>query len=406
MVSLDVNQHCFSEVDFIICYYFRRVFNMKYRKFGNTGNNISVLGFGCMRLPEYEKDGKWFVDEEKSVPLLRKAYESGVNYFDSAYYYLHSNSEAIVGKALKPYRDKVFLTSKIPVGEVNETSDYRKFLETSLKRMDTDYIDFYHFWGINKGVFDDKMIKLKLLEEAVKAKEEGLIRHISFSFHDDPENMKYIIDNAPMLETVLVQYNLLDRSCEKQIEYAVSKGLGVVAMGPVGGGRLAAPTDLTEKITGSKDVSTYELAFKFVLGNSNISCALSGMENEQMLDANVAVASEDSTLSGDEWVKISKSMEKLKKFSELYCTGCDYCQPCPAGIGISKIFNAYTHYNVYGLTDLAKREYNEYLNDPNQGKTIEDCIDCGYCEEKCPQKIKIRKQLARVADILELQSKE
>lgn len=374
---------------------------MLYREFGKTGKKISVLGFGCMRLPEYEKNGKWFIDEEKAIPLLHKARETGVNYFDSALHYLHGNSERTVGKAFKSVRDKVFLTSKIPMDDnMKKTSDYRRTLETSLGKMDTGYIDFYHFWGINKQVFDDKILRLGLLEEAVKAKQEGLIKHIAFSFHGNPEDIKYIIDKAGVMESMLVQYNLLDRSCEEPIEYAASKGLGVVAMGPVGGGRLAAPTDIADKVMGQSDMPTYELAFRFVLGNKNISCALSGMENEKMLEENCRIANNENALSEEEWKKITGSMEKLKKFSELYCTGCDYCQPCPAKIKISEIFKFYTYYNVYGLKKLAGEEFKKYVEDENRGKTYKDCTDCGYCEEKCPQNIKIRSELKRVEKIL------
>ena len=373
---------------------------MIYRKFGNTGEKISALGFGCMRLPEIERGGKWFIDEETVIPMLQAAYEKGINYFDSAFYYLHGNSEAVVGKALKPFRDKVMYSTKIPMGDISEPGDYRRILETSLRRMDTDYIDFYHFWAINKDEYDNKIVKLNLLKEALKAKEEGLIRHISFSFHDVPENMRYIIDSAEIFESVLVQYNLLNRSCEEQIAYAAKKGLGVAVMGPVGGGRLATPTNLYAKLTGNAPVSTYELAFKFVLGNPCINCALSGMETMEMLEKNCDVACKDTTLSLGEWQKIATSMEHLKKLSELYCTGCDYCQPCPSNIAISKIFNMYTYHNVYDLSKLAYNEYCAYLKDPEQGKTSKDCIDCGRCEAKCPQKISIRKELGRVEEIL------
>jgi predicted aldo/keto reductase-like oxidoreductase len=241
---------------------------------------------------------------------------------------------------------------------------------------------------------------MNLLEEAMKAKNEGLIKHISFSFHDSPENMRYIIDNAPMLETVLVQYNLLDRSCEDQIKYAASKGLGVVAMGPVGGGRLAAPAKLYERLTGKQSLATYELALKFVIGNPDISCALSGMQTMEMMEQNCAVASKEAILTVSEWQNIADSMEQLKKFNDLYCTGCNYCQPCPQNIAISRIFNDYTYYNVYDLKQHAIDDFAYYMSDPKQGKTIKDCIDCGYCEDKCPQKIKIRDELRRVEKIL------
>ncbi len=375
---------------------------MNYRKFGETGVNISALGFGCMRLPEYEKDGQWFIDDEKAIPMLLHAYENGVNYFDTAPYYCHSNSEITVGKAFKDIREKVILSTKIPLETCKEPGDYRKNLEQSLAKMDTTYLDFYHFWGINKKSFDDVIIGLNLLEEAKKAKDEGLIKHISFSFHDDAKNIKYIIDTAeekgvPM-ETMLCQYNLLDRSNEEMIAYAASKGLGVVAMGPVGGGRLAAPTDLYTKLTGNPSIATYELAFKFVLGNPNLSCALSGMQNIDMVEKNLIIGSDSTIITEEEWKQLGDAVEQLKKFSELYCTGCSYCQPCPVGINIPHIFNLYTHHNVYGLTDHAKTEMKKYMNE--DGKTIKDCKDCGLCEKKCPQHLKIRDELKRVENIL------
>jgi predicted aldo/keto reductase-like oxidoreductase len=375
---------------------------MIYRKFGNTGEMISALGFGCMRLPEIEENGTWTVDYEKSTAMLRHAYELGVNYFDTAYYYCHENSEIAVGKALKPIRDKVMISTKCPMENVKTKEDYRMMLEKSLKKLDTDYIDFYHFWSINRKVFDEKIMGLGLIEEALKLKEEGKIRHISFSFHDDPIHIKHIIDTAPELETMLVQYNLLDRSNEEMIAYAASKGLGVLAMGPVGGGRLAAPTELYKKLTGKESIATYELAFRFVLGNPNISCALSGMENIDMVDKNAAIASLEEPMSPKEWNEITTALENVKKFSELYCTGCGYCQPCPKGIEIPKIFGAYTYHNVYGLSELAKKEFAAYCEgkDGKKGALSSDCINCGYCERKCPQKLKIRELLKKVEPVL------
>lgn len=374
---------------------------MKYREFGKTGEKISTLGFGCMRLPEFEKDGKWYIDEEKAIPMLQRAYELGVNYYDSAPYYCHHNSEIAVGKAVKPFRDKVKLTTKFECNDISKTSDYREWLERSLKKMDTDYIDFYHFWGLSKPKYDDKVIPLGLLNEARRAKEEGLIRHISFSFHDDPKNIKFLIDSCEAegvpLETLLVQYSLLDRAHEEWIEYAASKGVGVVAMGPVAGGRLSAPTALGEKLT-EKPMPTYELAFKFVLGNPNLSCALSGMQTMEMVEQNARIASDDAVLTPDEQKQLGEAFNSLKKFGELYCTGCNYCQPCPAGIHIPRIFNAYTFHNVYELSAHAKREWDGYKN--SGGKFFADCLDCGQCEHKCPQRIAIRKELQHVEEIL------
>lgn len=387
----------------ILSAYIERGTYMKYREHGNTGVKISSLGFGCMRLPEYkDKDGKMQIDEDKAIPMLRHAYDLGVNYFDTAPYYCNGNSEIVLGKAFKGMRDKVMLSTKISLGDVKEPKDYRRMLERSLKKMDTDYIDFYHFWGINQGAMEHDILGKNLLEEAQKCKEEGLIKHISFSFHDRPEAIKFIIDKSiergiPM-ETMLCQYNLLDRSNEEMMAYARSKGLGTVAMGPVGGGRLAAPTDLYTKLTGKPSIATYELAFKFCLGNPNLCCALSGMQTIEMVDQNAKIASDDAVLTEEEWKQLGEAMEQIKKFSELYCTGCSYCQPCPAGIQIPRIFNMFTYHNVYGLSGHAKWEWNEYNR--KEGKTLKDCKNCGMCEKKCPQHLKIRDELKKVEEIL------
>ena len=374
---------------------------MQYRPFGNTSVNISALGFGCMRLPEIQhEDGTWEVDQEKATEMLRHAYDLGINYFDTAPYYCHHNSEIAVGVALKPIRDKVYVSTKCPLETVKEPGDLRKTLENSLKKLDMDYVDFYHFWGINQKAFDEKIVPMDLIGEARKLKEEGLIRHISFSFHDSPEALKHIIDNGEGLESVLLQYNLLDRANEEMIQYAHEKGLGVVVMGPVGGGRLAAPTELVKKL-GGENLNTYELALRFVLGNPGVCCALSGMQTYDMVDKNAAVGSLETPMTEKEWRQVGETLENLKKFSELYCTGCAYCQPCPKGINIPRIFQAYTYLNVYGLKDLAKNTWNGYLtNEKNPGVSPSECINCGYCEKKCPQHLKVRELLKKVENVL------
>ncbi len=372
---------------------------MQYRKFGNTGVEISALGFGCMRFPEIEKEGQFSIDQEKVNEMILEAYNSGVNYYDTAPYYCHSNSEAAVGEAVKGFRDKVYISTKCPLGDVKKKEDYEFFLDRSLKNLNTEYVDFYHFWGINKDGFDNKIIKFGLIEEALRLKAAGKIRHISFSFHDKPENIQYIIDTGKVLETMLVQYNLIDRSNEEMIEYAVSKGLGVVAMGPVAGGRLAAPTDIYKKLTGKDPIATYELAFKFVLGNENIACALSGMENIEMVKKNVAIASIEEPMTKVEYEQIKESIDNLKKFSELYCTGCQYCQPCPVSIDIARIFAAYNTCNVYGLKEAGVKHYQTYIKE-HPKSLVQHCVECGACEERCPQHLKIRELLKMVDEKL------
>ncbi len=374
---------------------------MNYRQFGSTGQQISALGFGCMRFPEYEKNGKKFVDTDKVDRMIAEAYARGINYFDTAPSYCSGGSEAALGHAVKDFRDKILLSTKFPIEAAKKPGDYRRQLESSLERLGTDHIDFYHFWGIDKEDYDDIILVQNLLEDARKAKEEGLIRHISFSFHDDPSVIKYIIDTSeergvPM-ESMLCQYNLLDRGNEQMMAYARSKGLGTVAMGPVGGGRLAAPTELYAKLTGRASIPTYELAFKFVLGNPDLNCALSGMQTLEMVQQNTALASGSISFSQEEWKQLGDAMEDLKKFSELYCTGCRYCQPCPAGIDIPAIFNMYTYYNVYGLTEHAKKMYERYAE--KGGKLSDACLNCGKCEKKCPQHLQIREQLKMVESV-------
>ena len=376
---------------------------MQYRKFGNTGKMISALGFGCMRLPEFEKDGKWYIDDEKAVPMLRKAVDAGINYFDTAYFYCHHNSQVTVGKALKPMREKVMIATKLPLGMVKESSDFRKVLEEQLNSIDTSYIDFYHFHGIDKGAIDETIKPLGLMKEAQKAIDEGLIKHISFSFHGNPNDMQYIIEQGEeMFASVLLQYNLLSRDNEDAIAYLAEKGVGVVVMGPVAGGRLASSSNLADKLLGDRNPETSELALRFVLGNKNVSCALSGMTKTEILKQNLKVGNMEIPMTAEDFEKANKMMGDLKKFSDLYCTGCDYCKPCPQNINISHIFDAFTYHNVYGMTTVGKNKYNQVVEAHKDwhgnliSEPVSKCVECGACEEKCPQKIKIIEKLKEV----------
>lgn len=373
---------------------------MQYRAFGNTGANISTLGFGAMRLPQKSIDGKMIYDYDEGIRIIHRAFELGVNYIDTAPYYCDKESEIIVGKALKGWREKVYVSTKNPI-EDDSGVHYRERLEKSLKKMDIDYIDFYHMWGINWDQFEQKInVKDGPLMQAMKAKEEGLIRHISFSFHDKPENMIKLIDTG-FFETVLCQYNLLDRSNEQAIAHAHEKGLGVVVMGPVGGGRLGAPSGVIQKLIPGGAKSSAELALRFVIANRNVTCALSGMGSMAMVEENVLAASNESNLSDVEVASINAAMEQNRKLAELYCTGCNYCMPCPQDINIPLNFQLMNYHRVYGLTDHARGEYNKIGTvDWMKGKKADECIECGICETKCPQKINIREQLKETAQAL------
>jgi len=284
---------------------------MQYRDFGNSGVKVSALGFGAMRLPQERIKGKSQINQEKSVEIMQRAFELGVNYVDTAYNYNEGESELAVGKALKGWRERVYLSTKMPTWIVEKKDDYRRFLEEQLERLKVEYIDFYHFHFLNEDNFKNIVLKYDFLREARKAKDEGLIKHISFSSHDRPEFMKRIIDIG-IFESVLCQYNLLDRSNEGVIAYAKEKGLGVAVMGPVGGGRLASSGILKEILTGSVK-STPELALRFVLANENVSVALSGMENMQMVEENLRVASLSRPLSNEELETIKTFIKERRK---------------------------------------------------------------------------------------------
>jgi uncharacterized protein len=226
------------------------------------------------------------------------------------------------------------------------------------------------------------------------------VKHISFSFHDKPENMIKIIDTG-FFETVLCQYNMLDRSNEQAINYAHEKGLGVIVMGPVGGGRLGAPSEVIKKLIPGGAKSNAELALRFVTANPNITCALSGMGSMSMVEENVQTASNGLQLSDTEIIAVNAEMEQNKKLSELYCTGCNYCMPCPQDINIPLNFQLMNYKRVYDLTEYAREEYKKIGTvDWMKGKRADECIECGLCEEKCPQKIMIRKQLKETAEAL------
>jgi uncharacterized protein len=373
---------------------------MQYRKFGNTGISISALGFGAMRLPHKKIDGKDVLDIEEGIKTIHRAFELGVNYIDSAPYYCEGESEVVVGKALKGWRDKVFISTKNPI-EDDSGVHYRERLEKSLKKLDVEYIDFYHMWGIDWETYEQKICaKDGPLKVALRAKEEGLIKHISFSFHGKPEDMIKLVDTGNF-ESVLCQYNLLDRSNEAAIKYAADKGLGVVIMGPVGGGRLGAPSEIIRSLM-SKDVkSNAEAALRFVLSNPNVSCALSGMENIKMVEENACTAANNAKLNQSEIESINMAMEENKKLAELYCTGCNYCMPCPEEVNIPLNFQMMNYHKVYGITEYAKAEYKKIgTNEWMKGKKAEECIECGLCEDKCPQKLQIRRQLKETATAL------
>lgn len=363
---------------------------MQYRVLGRTGLRVSALGFGTMRFKMV--DGH--VDQDLAVQALHRAMDLGVNYFDSAVGYCNSESEIVLGKALKGRRDGKVISTKYPPWDRSLTADdCRQVIEQSLSRLDVDVIDVYHMHSLDWETAQKVLAKGGAVDGARKAKEEGLVTHLGFSFHDDPKRMLDIIEVAPDFDVVTCQYNLLDRANEESMASAHDQGLGVVVMGPVGGGRLGFPSEQLQGMLPGGTKSTPEVALRFVLANPNVSVALSGMNSAEMVEENAATASRESALSEDERQAIVEALAENRRLAELYCTGCGYCMPCPNGVNIPENFRLMNLHRVWGLTAPARDRYQRFGPDRENNLNAGACVECGQCEPKCPQKIAIIEQL-------------
>jgi len=371
---------------------------MIYRTLGRTGLKVSQLGFGAMRLPMVGQGEQRRVDRDLAIPMIHRAFEGGVNYIDTAVGYCNEDSQRAVGEALKGWRDKIIVSTKNPYYGEDESEWWRN-LENSLERLDVDFIDIYNHHGVRYQKRYVEAIEPRISKWMYKAKAQGLIKHICCSFHDDNDALIKLVDTG-YVESITLQYNMLDRRLEEGIAYAHEKGIGVVVMGPVGGGRLAAHTEALAGVVRGID-RVPELALRFVLSNPCVSLALSGMSTMQQVEQNLAVASDPVSLTDDDRAAIRRHLEKLQKMAELYCTGCGYCMPCPQEVNIPGIFDLYNHGRVYGLWDHARSRYRRLLEiAPKRGNGADACIECGQCEEKCPQNIPIRKQLKEAHEAL------
>jgi predicted aldo/keto reductase-like oxidoreductase len=372
---------------------------MQYREYGKTGIKVSVLGFGGFRFPRVDDR----IDVDLTVRIMRRAFDLGVNYVDTAAVYGSGLSEIAIGRAIKGRKNKVFVATKNHYkGESPDA--WQENLDRSLERLDVDTIDFYHLHALRWDVYRKQSGPGGPMERFRKAKKDGLIRHMCFSSHDKPQNIVKLIDTGEF-EGILVQYNLLDRKNEDVIAYAHEKGLGVAIMGPVGGGTLAGhPSEAVQSLIGGTK-STPEIALRFVLSNPNVTLALSGMSTIEMVEENAATASREEPLSAAERQQVLEAVEEVGRLSDLYCTGCEYCMPCPNGVDIPKNFRALNYYRVWGLEDHARSLYKRLGRERKwHGKVVSRwaaaCIGCGMCEPKCPQNIPIREWLQETAAVL------
>lgn len=369
---------------------------MIYRELGRTGLKVSQLGFGAMRLPMLGEGKEARVNDELAVPMIHRAFEGGVTYIDTAVGYGNRDSQRAVGVALKGWRDRVVVSTKNPYYGEDE-KEWWQNLEDSLRLLQVETIDVYNHHGMRWKTWGES-VEPRVRAWMLKARDQGLVRHVCISFHDDNEALRRFVDTG-YPASITLQYNLLDRKLTDGIAYAHEKGMGVVVMGPVAGGRLGVASDVLEKVLPNVR-RVPELALRFVLANPNVSVALSGMSTMQQVEENLATAADPAVLSEDDLAAIDEHLQRLKKLADLYCTGCGYCQPCPNEVAIAKIFERYNRGRVYGLWDSARADYARIGHGWDKGKKADACTECGECEEKCPQNIPIRQQLKEAHEAL------
>ena len=388
---------------------------------GSLDWKVSALGFGAMRLPTLEvvdeKTGekKVKIDEEKAIHIIRYAIDNGVNYIDTAWPYHNEESEILVGKALKDgYRERVKLVTKLPVWLVKKEEDFDMFFNKQLEKLQTDYVDIYLLHSLNKKNFE-KTKKFNLIRKIENVKEKGLIKHIGFSFHDSYEVFKEIVDYYDW-DAVQIQHNYLDvdyQATTKGLKYAATKGMAVIIMEPLRGGKLAVPFPEVSKILNkaSRKRTLAYWGFQFLWNYPEVSVVLSGMSAEWMVRQNIYSANNSGINSITE-----KDMEIISELSEEYknhifipCTNCGYCQPCPSSVNIPLNFMLLNELAWWGEPARSKVMpwYESMAKTP---KEIEEsnreklgnaslCIQCGECLEKCPQGIEIPDILKKVDDV-------
>lgn len=384
---------------------------MQLREMGNTGVKVSPLGFGVMRLP-LKNGGKTAndttiadVDVDASIAMIRRAIDQGVNYFDTAYNYVSGNSEVILGQALAGgYREKVHVASKSPAWLYKSPEDFDRYLGEQLDRLQMDHIDFYLLHSMNGGSWK-KSQRNNAVEAIQRAKAEGKVRYIGFSFHDDLELFEEIL-NAADWDFCQIQLNYYDRDYQagiKGMKMAAERGMGVVVMEPLRGGLLV---DLPKSVQAVFDESGYgrsnvEWSFDWLWDMPEVSCVLSGMSTMDQVEENCSYMQRAATgmFSDDERAVVDKAKAALDEKAAVPCTGCNYCvDMCPNKIAIPYNFRAYNMGVLYDNMDLAREFYAEEVT--SYGRRAEHCTSCGSCEEICPQHIVISEWLPKVDELL------
>jgi predicted aldo/keto reductase-like oxidoreductase len=380
---------------------------MQYRKFKNLGIECSVFGMGTMRLPLNTKpDGTKShddIDETEAIKMIHHAIDHGVNYIDTAYGYHGGNSERIVGKALKDgYREKVKLATKLPVWHVKSYEDFDRLLNEQLEKLQTDYIDFYLLHALHKESWE-KVRDMGVLGFLDKAVEDGRIRYPGFSFHDELPVFKDIIDSYKW-EMCQIQLNILDEDYQAGVEglkYAGSKGIPVVIMEPLRGGKLASASKEIIDIWNTAETkrSPVEWAFRWLYNFPEVAVILSGVSTMEQLEDNLRIFAnaKPDVMSDQELELFKKVKEAYERRIKVGCTGCEYCLPCPNGVSIPRIFSLYNEASMFDDVQAYRNSYSGLIADE---KDASQCIECGNCEAACPQNLEIIEQLKEAHDFL------
>jgi predicted aldo/keto reductase-like oxidoreductase len=381
---------------------------MKQLLFGNTGLKVSPLGFGCMRLPVLDQDNTR-IDEERALEMVHYAIDHGVNYFDTAYPYHGADfseggsSEPFLAKALRNgYRDKVLIATKLPSWLVESKEDMERFLDEQLERLETGTVDLYLLHSLDRVTWK-KLRELGVLDFLDGALESGKIRFAGFSYHDELELFKEIVD-AYDWSFCQIQYNYMDEEYQAGtagLEYAAEKGLAVVVMEPLRGGTLVKglPREARKALReADPDRTEVDWALHWVWKHPLVTMVLSGMSHLDHVKENLRLAEslpQKEWTAGDErTIKLVSSMIRGKK--RVDCTDCSYCMPCPEGVNIPRNFAFYNDHHM--LNDpAAKLRYQRIMSETAKAS---NCIRCGQCEPLCPQGIQIMDQLALVDDTL------
>jgi predicted aldo/keto reductase-like oxidoreductase len=370
---------------------------MQYRTFNKIDIKTSLLGMGAMRFPLNE-DGS--VNESEAIKIVRTAIDSGINYVDTAYGYHGGASEVIVGKALQDgYREKIILADKMPAWLAKDEEEMKQIFYTQLERLGVDYIDMYLVHNVNRGIWK-RCQKFNVMDFLTEMKAQGKIKHIGFSFHDSLDFFEEMLDAYPW-EFCQIQLNYMDINHQagvKGLKLAAEKGLGVIIMEPLKGGRLTdkIPPAIQE-IWNEAEIkrSPAEWAFKWLAAKPEVTLMLSGMSSMEQLEANLEIfAKEDvAILTEQESALVEKVSDKYNQLIPYSCTGCEYCLPCPQKLDIPKILSYFNDWNVYEQNPSTKNEYSTWLV-----KHASDCIGCGACEENCPQSLPIAEAMKAASE--------